>query len=99
MDKIFRAMADKNRRKILTLLKESGELSVNQLLKGFTISQGTLSTHLSVLRKTKLVNCRVVGKQRIYSIEKEILKSFIMELNRFGDVSDALSLGDVIQRR
>jgi ArsR family transcriptional regulator len=82
MDKIFKAMADINRRKILTLLK-NGELSVNELLKNFEITQATLSNHLSILRKTKLVESRVLGKQRIYRLNMELLKVFAKNIDKF----------------
>lgn len=82
MDKIFKALADKNRRKILTLLKEK-ELSVNELLKSFDIGQATLSNHLSILRKAQLVECRVVGKQRIYRINIILLNAFAENMRRF----------------
>lgn len=98
MDKIFKAMADKNRRKILTLLKDKGQLGVSQLLKSFDISQGTLSTHLSILRKAGLVSCRVAGRQRIYTIETGVLESFIRELNKFSGFSEVM-MQDVIMRR
>ena len=82
MDKIFKAMADINRRKILTLLK-NGELSVNELLKNFEITQATLSNHLSILRKAKLVESRVLGKQRIYRLNMELLRVFAKNIDKF----------------
>jgi DNA-binding transcriptional ArsR family regulator len=82
MDKIFKAMADANRRKILTLLK-SGELSVNELLKNFEITQATLSNHLSILRKAKLVENKVLGKQRIYRLNIGPLETFTRNINNF----------------
>lgn len=83
MDKIFKAMADKNRRIILTCLKKTGEMSVNQLLGYVEIGQSTLSSHLAILKKAKLVDCRVVGKQRIYKINNDVIMGFITELNIF----------------
>ena len=82
MDKIFKAMADLNRRKILTLLK-NGEMSVNDLLKNFEITQATLSNHLSILKKAKLVESRVLGKQRIYKINIDLLIFFAKNINQF----------------
>ena len=82
MDKIFKAMADVNRRKILTLLK-NGETSVNELLKNFEITQATLSNHLSILKKAKLVESRVLGKQRIYRLNIEPLKIFTKNMIEF----------------
>lgn len=89
MDKIFKAMADINRRKILTLLKNK-EMSVNELLKNFEITQATLSNHLSILRKAKLVENRILGKQRIYRLNVEPLELFIKNLNKFiGKLGDS----------
>jgi DNA-binding transcriptional ArsR family regulator len=82
MDKIFKAMADVNRRKILTLLK-GGEMTVSELLKNFEITQATLSNHLSILRKAKLVENRVSGKQRIYRLNAELLKIFSKKISQF----------------
>jgi len=82
MDKIFKAMADTNRRKILTLLK-NGEMSVNELLKHFKITQATLSSHLNILKKAKLVESRVFGKKRIYRLNMELLKFFSRNIDQF----------------
>jgi ArsR family transcriptional regulator, repressor of sdpIR and other operons len=82
VDKLFKAMADINRRKILTLLKKR-EMSVNELLKNFKITQATLSNHLSVLRKVKLVESRVLGKKRIYRLNIELLKFFAQNIDKF----------------
>ena len=82
MDKIFKAMADINRRKILTLLKNK-EMSVNELLENFEITQATLSNHLSILKKVKLVENRILGKQRIYRLNVEPLRLLTRNLNKF----------------
>jgi DNA-binding transcriptional ArsR family regulator len=82
VDKIFKALADKNRRKILTLLKDK-DLSVNELLKNFEIGQATLSSHLSILRKAQLVSYKILGKQRIYRLNKELLVAFAENMRKF----------------
>jgi len=82
MDKIFKALADKNRRKILTLLKDN-ELSVSELLVNFNIGQATLSNHLSILRKVNLVDCKINGKQRIYRLNKDLLFAFAENMRKF----------------
>lgn len=82
MDKIFKALADKNRRKILTLLKDKN-LSVNELLTNFEIGQATLSSHLSILKKANLVKNEIKGKQRIYRLNKDLLFAFAENMRRF----------------
>jgi len=84
MDKIFKALADINRRKIITLLNSTDEMSVNELLKNFdNIGQSTLSNHLSILRKAKLVDFKVKGKQRIYRLNKDLLIAFAENMRKF----------------
>ena len=98
MDRIFKALSDRNRRLIITLLKSNQEMSVNGLLANFNISQSTLSNHLSILKKAKLVKCTVLGKQRIYSIDRGVLEAFVKELNKFIGVPD-VSIREEIKYR
>jgi ArsR family transcriptional regulator, arsenate/arsenite/antimonite-responsive transcriptional repressor len=97
MDKIFKALADKNRRKILTLLKDR-EMSVNELLINFDIRQATLSNHLSILKKSELVYCRVVGQQRIYRINYDLLAAFAENMRKFVGKLDKSFVDDIAIR-
>lgn len=84
MDKIFKALADINRRKIVTILNSTNEMSVNEILKHFdNIGQSTLSNHLSIMRKAKLVDFRILGKQRIYRLNKDLLIAFAENMRKF----------------
>lgn len=98
MDKIFKALADRNRRKILTLLKEK-ELSVNELLKSFEIGQATLSNHLSILRKAQLVSFTIVGKQRIYRLNQNLLVAFAENMRKFAGSLDESLIEEIAIRR
>jgi DNA-binding transcriptional ArsR family regulator len=51
MEKVFKALSDNNRRKILELLKEK-DMSVSELLKHFNITQASISHHLDILKQT-----------------------------------------------
>ena len=82
MDKIFKALADINRRKILTILK-NGDMSVNDILKYLDVTQATLSSHLAILRKAGLVEFRINGRERLYKLNVEILNKFVSELEKF----------------
>ena len=112
MDLVFRAVSDPTRRAILDLLAE-GERAVNELLSHFSFSQPALSKHLKVLREAGLVVKRAVGRQRLYSLEAQGLRSVAewvahyehfwnAKLDALGDVLDALpgdASGDVSMRR
>lgn len=98
MDKIFKAFADKNRRLILTLLKER-DLNVGEMVEKMEINQATVSSHLAILRKAKLISCMVDGKKRIYKINRDMLESFVKQLNRFFDVDRIIQNDELILRR
>ena len=98
MDKIFRALADVNRRKILTLLK-SGDSNVSNLVEKLDINQPTVSFHLAILRKTGLVEVTVKSKERIYKLNKVRLISFVKELNRFMEWTEVNVDDEIILRR
>lgn len=99
MDKIFKALADKNRRIILTLLKEKGPMSVNEILEHFDITQATLSSHLSVLRKADLVMVNTKGKQRIYEINMRLIEIFVSHIKKFGTESVFSDNKEIIPRK
>ena len=82
---VFRAIADPNRRVLLSLLAQKPQ-PVNKLLEHLSISQPALSQHLKVLREAGLVSTRPEGRERIYSIEAAPLKEvvdWVMEYEKF----------------
>lgn len=65
--KILRVVADPNRLRILLLLRAE-ELSVAELQEILVMGQSTLSTHLSQLKQTALVEDRRTGKNNLYRL-------------------------------
>jgi ArsR family transcriptional regulator len=59
--KIFKALSDTNRLKIIKLLKE-GELCACELTVALSNSQSTVSHHLSVLKSAGMIKERKEGK-------------------------------------
>lgn len=98
MDKIFKALADINRRKILTLLKNN-DSNVSKIVEKLDIGQPTVSSHLAILRKTGLVEVTVKSKERIYKLNKTKLISFVKELNRFIEWTEVNVDDEIILRR
>jgi DNA-binding transcriptional ArsR family regulator len=64
----FNAIAEPQRRRILTLLK-GRERSVNDLSRALRITQPRTSKHLRVLREVGLVRMRGAGQQRLYGLD------------------------------
>src|SRR5687767_10205256 len=70
----FNAIAEPQRRDILTLLR-AGERPVNDLAHELGMSQPRASKHLRVLREVGLVRDRKAGKQRLYGLDARGLRS------------------------
>ena len=64
----FNAIAEPQRRRILTLLK-GRERSVNDLARSLRITQSSASKHLRVLREVGLVQMREAGQQRLSALD------------------------------
>src|SRR5919109_2513249 len=69
----FNAIAEPQRRRILTLLK-GRERPVNDLARALRITQPRASKHLRVLRAVGLVRVREAGQQRLYALDARGLK-------------------------
>jgi DNA-binding transcriptional ArsR family regulator len=66
----FEALADANRRQILTLLADR-ELAVRDIAAALPISRPAVSRHLRVLKQAGLVSERPDGARRLYRLEDE----------------------------
>ena len=62
------ALADPTRRRIVELLSR-GERTAGELVEKFDLSAPAISQHLKVLREARLVNARVDGQFRRYSLD------------------------------
>jgi DNA-binding transcriptional ArsR family regulator len=65
---VFRAIADPTRRAILDRLR-AGPAPVNDLAADFAQTRPAISKHLRVLRASRLVSEKRVGRERYYSLE------------------------------
>jgi DNA-binding transcriptional ArsR family regulator len=70
----FNAVAEPRRREILDLLSQ-GERPVNDLVELLGLAQPQVSKHLRVLREVDLVHVRDEGRQRMYRLNPEPLRS------------------------
>lgn len=70
----FNAIAEPRRRKLLEVLGTQ-EMPVNEIVEKVGWSQPTVSKHLGVLKQVGLVKERREGRQRLYRVNAEGLKS------------------------
>ncbi|MBP9686594.1 MAG: winged helix-turn-helix transcriptional regulator [Candidatus Doudnabacteria bacterium] len=86
MRRLFAALSDDNRQKILLRLKQ-GELSVAEIGQTLSVTGATLSHHLEVLRTAGLVSSRRSGQQILYSLHESVFEeaaAFLVSLIRKG---------------
>jgi DNA-binding transcriptional ArsR family regulator len=67
---LLRALADETRQEILLLFATTKELCVGDIAKNFTLSRPTISHHLNLMKRTKLLNARKDKKEIYYSFNK-----------------------------
>lgn len=65
-----KALADETRQRILEMLLD-GEMRVSDIVDAFTMSQPTISHHLSILKQFGLVTSRKEGKEVFYAINRD----------------------------
>lgn len=70
MESPWKAISDSSRRKILLLLKER-DMTPTEISKHFQFSLPAISIHLRILKNSDLILEQKVGKNRIYSLNKE----------------------------
>jgi DNA-binding transcriptional ArsR family regulator len=79
------ALADPTRRQIVEMLGR-GELASGEIAERFDISAPAVSQHLKVLKEAQLVQVRVEGQRRVYSLDPEglqMIDAWLAEVRRF----------------
>jgi len=71
----FAALGDATRFAIVERLLKHGELPVGDFLDVGPLSAPAISRHLKVLRKAGIVEQRVMGPRRLYSVRPEAVQS------------------------
>jgi ArsR family transcriptional regulator, arsenate/arsenite/antimonite-responsive transcriptional repressor len=81
---LLSALSDDTRQKILKVITCQKEICVNDIAANFDLSRPTISHHLNLMRRVKLLNSRREGKEIYYSFNKThvitTLESFLNEL-------------------
>ncbi|RKD26907.1 DNA-binding transcriptional regulator, ArsR family [Caminicella sporogenes DSM 14501] len=79
MNRVFKALSDPTRRRILKLLREE-DLTAGEIAEYFNISKPSISHHLNILKNADLVFAEKQGQKILYSLNttaiQEIIKWF-----------------------
>lgn len=82
LDKLFQALSDPTRRRIVQLLK-SRDRTPSELLEKIKISQPTLSHHLDILKRANLIDGSREGQYIRYSLNMSVFQMSVDYLLQF----------------
>lgn len=78
LEAVFAALAHEQRRHILLTLKfRGGEMTAGAIADRFACSWPTTTRHLRVLQSAGLVTVQKRGRERVYRLETERLRSVV----------------------
>jgi DNA-binding transcriptional ArsR family regulator len=77
MSKVFKALSDPTRRRVLQLLSE-GPLSAGELGNQFNVSKPTMSAHFAVLKEADLVHAEKSGKSVTFHLKLSVLEEALL---------------------
>ncbi len=79
--KIFKALSDPTRIKIVRKLIDKSEVSCQDLMKYFPLSQPTLSHHFNKLIDSGVLSVRKNGASHYYGVNKKYLADVGIDIN------------------
>ena len=77
MNRVFKALADPTRRRVLQLLR-GGPLSAGELSDHFDVSKPTMSAHFSVLQDADLIAAEKQGRTILYRLKLSVLEDTLL---------------------
>lgn len=77
--KVYKALSDPTRRKILQLLREK-DMTAGELASHFDFAKPTLSRHFSVLREADLIHGDKRGNSILYHLNISVLEEALLSM-------------------
>lgn len=78
-DKVFKALSDANRRKIIDLLKKK-EMTAGEIAKHFKVSKPTISEHLKTLKNADLIQSEKDGQFITYFLNTSVMEDLLSNM-------------------
>ncbi len=75
MSRIFMALGDEHRQRILLLFEPGERLNVGQIAEASTLARSTVSHHLKVLHESGALASEKIGKEVWFWIDRAALES------------------------
>ena len=80
---MLKAISNATRLRVISLLNESDELSVSQMVEELDCEQSLLSHHLTDMRARGVLNCRKDGKNCFYSLKNKQITQILSCIQRY----------------
>ncbi len=77
MNKVFKALSDPTRRRVLQLLRER-PMSAGELSDHFAVSKPTMSAHFAVLQEAGLIESEKTGRTVVYRLVMSVLEEALL---------------------
>jgi DNA-binding transcriptional ArsR family regulator len=77
VNKVFKALSDPTRRRVLQLLRER-PMSAGELSDHFPVSKPTMSAHFAVLQEAGLVEAEKNGRTIVYRLKMSVLEEALL---------------------
>jgi len=79
MTRVYRALADPTRRRIIQLLRER-DMTAGEIADHFPLAKPTLSGHFAVLREADLIQGEKTGTTITYHVNVSVLEEALVAL-------------------
>lgn len=83
MAKVFVALGDEHRQRILLTFEKGERLTVGQVAAVSTLSRPAVSHHLKILRQAGVLEAQKVGKEVYLSVNKALLEDTLGSVLEF----------------
>jgi DNA-binding transcriptional ArsR family regulator len=77
MNRVFKALSDPTRRRVLQLLRER-PMSAGELAEHFAVSKPTMSAHFAVLQAADLIEAEKSGRMIWYRLKMSVLEDALL---------------------
>ncbi|HUL71858.1 MAG TPA: autorepressor SdpR family transcription factor [Vicinamibacterales bacterium] len=77
MNRVFKALSDPTRRRVLQLL-HARPMSAGELSDHFAVSKPTMSAHFAVLQEADLIEAEKVGRTIVYRLKMSVVEDALL---------------------
>lgn len=84
MNKLFKALNDETRRKIIELLRDKS-MNAGEIANEFDISKPSISHHLDLLKQADIIEGKKMGQFVVYSLNTTVMEdllTWLMNMNK-----------------